>query len=203
MLTRVDNRDTFFKETSTHYKEILKEFNNSSIEIMKEPWGFAPIYDILGMVKNNVSEFKTISDNINSTTDYTISSMGISIVNPGNIPAPHFDHHPTDGFKRYHLPLQLTDTSVLCVQENSEWKEHTWELGNWMHFSGTNYLHYPLNEDKNGISRIILLVDVFEGVISDKDLYDYYEETERLDARIKGIDFRPYYEKYIQNKTLL
>jgi hypothetical protein len=46
-------------------------------------------------------------------------------------------------------------------------------------------------------------MDVFDGEVSDEDVYEYYEEIERLGARINGVDFRPYYDKYIQNKTLL
>ena len=204
MLTKVSNRDTFFKETSTHYTEILKEFDNAGIEIMGTPWGFAPIYNILGLAVDSTSKFKSISENINSITDYTIISMGLSIIEPGNDPAPHYDLHPvSSNFKRYHLPLQLTDTSAIYVQEQDEWKKYTWELGEWMQFSGINHLHYPLNKDENGIARVVLLLDVFEGEVEDKDVYEYYEEIERLGARINGIDFRPNFEKYIHNKTLL
>jgi hypothetical protein len=204
MLTRVSNRDTFFKETSERYTELLEEHNNSIIEVMGYPWGFVPIYNILGLAEDNVSSFKSISENINSITDYTVISMGISIIESGNTPAPHYDLHPTNtNFKRYHLPLQITDTAFLYVEEGEEWKKYPWKLGKWMQFTGINHLHYPLNEDENGESRIVLLMDVFDGEVSDEDVYEYYEEIERLGARINGVDFRPYYDKYIQNKTLL
>jgi hypothetical protein len=204
MLTKVDNKDNLFRETSKQYKEILKEFDNSDIEVMGTPWGFVPIFNILGLAENNVPSFKSISENIDSVTGYTIISMGLSIVEAGNTPAPHSDLHPTNtNFKRYHLPLQLTDTSFLCVEENSEWKRYSWSLGEWMQFEGINHLHYPINEDKDEKKRILLLMDVFDGGVSDKDVYEYYEEIERLGARINGVDFRPYFDKYIQNKTLL
>ena len=204
MLIEVNNRDTFFEETSNRYEQLLKELENSNIEVMGTPWGFVPIFNILNLFENNVSKFKSISDNIDSVEDYTIISMGMSIIEPGNDPAPHFDLHPTNGeFKRYHLPLQLTDTSAIYVQENNGWEKYTWELGKWMQFTSIDHLHYPLNEDKNGIPRVLLLMDVFEGDASDEDIYEYYEEIERLGARIKGTDFRPYFDKYIKKKTLL
>jgi|SaaInlStandDraft_4_1057021.scaffolds.fasta_scaffold68677_1 hypothetical protein len=204
MLITIPCRDKFFEETSKHYKEILEEFKGKNGEIFTivGPWDFSPIYDILGSMPSQVSEFKSIVDNIESVTDYTIAAIGMSIFPVGKPRSPHTDNHPTDGrFKRYHLPLQLTDTSFIHVLENgtNDWKQYPWELGKWMEFEGIQHTHYPYNEDPNNIPRIVLILDVFEGEALDQDVWDYYIEIEKL-GWISDNNFRPHYEKYILNK---
>jgi len=202
MLFTIPIKDEFLKKTSIKYKNIIEEFKNSKIEVMEFPWEFSHIYDILNVYKNKIPLFETISDNLNCDKTYTILSIGISVLKPQNKPAPHFDLHAhIKGFKRLHLPLQLTDTSFLYVMEGCEYEKYSWELGQWAQFVEIDKLHYPLNEDKDGTSRIIMIMDVVEGGIDDKGLYEYYEVIENLGARLNHIDFRPHYEKYILNKN--
>ena len=202
MLYEVLNRDEFFRILSDNYKEILNEFLTSDIELMPFPWRAAPLYNILNVMGNHLDKFPTISDNMKFVDGYTIVSIGIGLLNKDDSPAPHVDLHPSNGnFKRYHLPLQLTDTSFMYIQEDGECKKYRWELGKWMLFTGIDKIHHPLNGEEK--DRIVLVVDTFEGDVCDKDIYEYYEVIENLGARLNTIDFRPYYEEYIKKKTLL
>ena len=203
MLANVQNRDKFFENLSENYKEVLDEFLKSDVEMMPYPWPSVPLYNILNIIENHLDKFPTISENLKYVDGYTIVSIGVSILNYTCKSSPHKDLHPTDGnFKRFHLPLQLTDTSFMYIQEDDgEYKKYSWELGKWSQFTAIDKTHYPLNEDKDGVDRILLMVDLFEGEVSDKDVYEYYEVIETLGARLNEFDFRPYYDKYIQNKT--
>lgn len=190
------------EETSKHYKGILNEYHNSSLNKIIGAWEFIPIYDILNLVDDNISIFDSVHQNITYAKGYDIISLGFSILNSNTPKFPHIDKHfEIDGFKRYHLPLQLTNTSYLYVKEDGSEKfnNYPWELGTWSEFNGLDKVHYPLNGDKEGKSRIILILDIIEGVASDSDVYDYYSNTEEL-GWTKDIDFRPYYEKYVLNK---
>ena len=204
MLTEVYNRDKLFEETSKLYKEILQEYFDSPLNVIDGPWEFIPIYDILHLSDDNTSLFESINKNITFVNGYTIIALGVSLFPAGFPESPHIDKHSEiEGFRRYHLPIQLTDTSYLYVkQDNSEiFDKYSWELGKWMEFTGLDKIHYPLNEDKGGISRIVLIMDIIEGDASEKDIYDYYANTEEL-GWTKDKDFRPYFEKNINNFTI-
>jgi len=182
ILYTVPNRDKFFEETSKHYKDILEEFKSTDLFTMEFVWDATPIYDILNIMGNNISSFKSIKGNIDSITDYTIMTIGIAVIKPGVDRYPHIDpHSKIKGFKRYHLPLQLTDTSFLYVKEHNkgtEYKKCEWELGKWMLYDRIDLMHYPDNKDENGIPRIMIILDVVEGTPSNVEIKEYYHLTE-------------------------
>jgi hypothetical protein len=153
-------------------------------------------------MENRTEEFKEFFDHMYGDLDYTIGAIGFSVIPPGRCAAPHIDNHPHDGrFKRYHLPLQLPKNARLNVMENGTdfYKEYSWELGKWMRFEALQHVHFPTSGENAEFDRIIIIMDIFEGEITNKDLFEYYEVIEDL-GWLEGINFRPYYEKYISEK---
>jgi len=200
MLNEVENRDKFFEVTSNTYSEILEHYNKE--DAIDGPWRFTPIYDILGAMPDKTHLFKSISNSIEKISGYTLLAMGISDFSADRNRYPHKDNHPKDGrFKRYHLALQLTDTSFLYVMEDGtdEWVAYPWVLGKWMRFDGIHHYHYPYNETE-GKSRIVVLLDILEGDAEDKDVYDYYEYIETL-GWIVGVDYRKNYLEYVSGRA--
>lgn len=202
MLYTVPNRDLLFETTSKKYLDLLNKFKNTELPMVSGPWDFSPIYDILGCMPDSTKLFESVSSNMNDVTDYTIGAIGFSVIQADKRAAPHIDNHPQDGrFKRYHLPLQIPKNARLNVMENGTdfYKEYSWEVGKWMRFEALQHIHFPTSGKDAECDRIIVIMDVFEGEADPKDILEYYETVENL-GWLEGIDFRPYYEKYISNK---
>lgn len=204
MLFKIENRDSLFGKTSEKYLDLLKSFKETELTTVSGPWDFSPIYDILGCMPDKTGLFKSISSNMNVSSDYTIGAIGFSVIPPDRPVAPHIDNHPHDGrFKRLHLPLQIPKNARLNVMENGTdfYKEYSWEVGKWMRFDALQHVHYPTSGKNAEFDRIIIIMDIFEGDPDQQDVFEYYETIEGL-GWLEGIDFRPYFEKYISNKNI-
>jgi len=201
MLVLTDNLDELFKQTELYYKDILSvyESNKEVLHSLKGPWTFVPLWDVLKVMPDQISHFKSINENISQVGNNTLMAVGLSSILREDGVSPHADNHPKDGrFKRFHLALQLTPTSKIHVtDDNGNSDVYEWELGKWMEFDGVKYQHYPENLDDT--PRIVLIIDVFVGDVSDEDLLDYYIEIEKL-GWINKLDFRPNYNEYIATK---
>jgi len=177
----MQNDNQFLRETALHFKNITKEYNEhkNELEFIYNPWIFIPIYDILGVFKNQLHFFPTIENNLIESNDYEIVSIGLSSLVKGDGANPHTDPIPIDNrFKRLHLALQVTPTSILNIKVNDTWIKKSWNVGRWMEFKGLDKLHFPINNDEK--ARIVLLVDVYIGGSTKEDLYRYYNVMEGL-----------------------
>ena len=193
LLPTVTNRDKFFEETSNSSQELLSEFNSIRSSMGMEessPWKYYPIHDILGVWESAIGSFKSIKENIDSITDYKILTLGLSIYSSDDGYKMHTDDQGfPSNFRRYHLPLQLTENSRLVMHNG---QELTWELGNWQEFLGMDITHSPYNPDKE--ERIVLLMDVLEGEVDKQDVLNYYKDM--ADHSI-STNFEELYNDYV------
>ena len=171
----------FLRETALHFRDITKEYkeNKTELDSLYNPWTFIPIYDILGVFKNQLDLFPTIRDNLVESDEYEIVAIGLSSLVKGDGISPHTDPIPTDcRFKRLHLALQVTPSSSLVVIKDGHKIRKSWNVGRWMEFTALSDMHYPENLDEK--ERIVLLVDVYLGGTTEEDLEHYYSVMHNL-----------------------
>ena len=173
----------FLQDILDNSDQILNEYNENKKDLY--------IYESAGCIgwwvtipyrfgfTENSKYLPTISNILKTTLESTtLLTVMISDVIPDVPQAVHTEELP-EGISRYHIPIKFNPNARLNILTDGEFKAYEWSDHNVFEFDEPEIPHYI--SCPGGGNRVVVMVDLFEGNIKDKQLnyikqwYDNWE----------------------------
>lgn len=175
---------TFLQDILDNSEQILKEYDDNKKDLyIYESGGCIGWWVTLayrfGLIENS-KYLPSLINILNSSKDETHVLMVMISDVISNVPqTPHTEELP-DGITRYHVPVKYNPNARLNVLTEGIYKPYKWGKNNVFEFDEAHIPHYISCVGDDG-NRIVIMVDIFEGSLSDKKLKEitqWYDEWE-------------------------